>query len=162
MSEERKVQEILARYVRATDARDGVVQGSLFTDYATVQIYTKTGPDSYEAVGEPLVGGDGVRYAVEHFMAPHPELGSSHHVTLDHLIDVDGDQAHCNAQFVVFKVRGDARPTGGWPAGVFGAQGSVRPIESGYYDTDLRRIDGEWKIVAHRVLMDLPMALPGA
>jgi hypothetical protein len=148
--------------VRSTDARDGVAQGSLFTDDATVQIYTKTGPGAYEPVGEPLIGGDGVRYAVEHFMAPHPELGSSHHVTADHLIDVDGEQAHLNAQFVVFEVRGDPRPPGGWPDGAFGAQGSVRPIESGYYDTDLSRVDGEWKIVHHRVLMDLPMALPSA
>jgi hypothetical protein len=38
----------------------------------------------------------------------------------------------------------------------------VRPIESGYYDTELRRVEGEWKIVHHCVLMDLPVALPGA
>jgi hypothetical protein len=162
MSDERDVQEILARYVRATDDRDGVAQGSLFTADATVQIYTKTGPGSHEPVGDPLIGGEGVRDAVEHFMVPHPERGSSHHVTADHLIAVDGDRAHVNAQFVVFEIRGDARPPGGWPDGAFGAQGSVRAIESGYYDTDLRRIDGAWKIVHHRVLMDLPVAIPGA
>jgi hypothetical protein len=162
MSDERKVQEVMARYVRATDARDGVAQGSLFTDDATVQIYTKTGPETYEPVGEPLIGGDGVRYGVENFMAPHPTLGSSHHVTADHLITIDGEQAHLNAQFIVFEVRGDARPAGGWPDGAFGAQGSVRPIESGYYDTDMIRVAGEWKIVGHRVLMDLPLAFPDA
>jgi hypothetical protein len=42
------------------------------------------------------------------------------------------------------------------------AQGTVRPIESGYYDTDLRRMAGERKIVRHRVLLDMPMAIPGA
>jgi len=162
MSEEQKVREVLARYVRATDARDGVAQGSLFTDDAIVQICAKTGPESYEPVGAALIGGDGVRSAVEQFMAPHPELGSSHHVTADHLIAINGERAHLNAQFIVFEVRGDVRPAGGWPAGVFGAQGSVRPIESGYYDTELRLVDGEWKIVGHRVLMDLPVALPGA
>jgi hypothetical protein len=36
------------------------------------------------------------------------------------------------------------------------------PIESGYYDTDLRRVDGEWKIVKHSVLMDMPIAVPAA
>nr|WSY54196.1 nuclear transport factor 2 family protein [Streptomyces sp. NBC_00886] len=162
MSDERKVQEILARYVRATDRRDGKSQGALFTDDATAQIFTKTGPDAYEPVGEPIIGGAGVAYAVDNFMAPHPEGGSSHHVTADHLIEVDGDRAHMNAQFVVFEVRATSRPAGGWPEGVFGAQGTVRPIESGYYDTDLRRIDGEWKIVRHRVLMDMPIAIPGA
>jgi hypothetical protein len=67
-----------------------------------------------------------------------------------------------NAQFVVFEVRATARLAGGWPEGAFGAQGTVRPIESGYYDTDLRRVDGEWKIIQHRVLMDMPIAIPGA
>jgi hypothetical protein len=160
MDDERRVQQVLAHYVRATDARDGVAQGALFTDDATVQIYQKTGPGAYEPVGDPLIGGAGVRYAVENFMAPHPELGSSHHVTADHLTDVDGDTAHMNAQVIVFEVRGHARPAEGWPAGARGAQGTVRPIESGYYDTDLARVDGEWKITHHRVLLDQPIALP--
>jgi hypothetical protein len=116
MSEERKVQEVLARYVRATDQRDGKAQGALFTDEAVVQLYTKTGRDSYEPFGPPLVGGAGVEYAVTNFMSAHPEGGSSHHTT----------------------------------------------FESGYYDTDLRRVDGEWKIVKHSVLLDMPFAVPAA
>jgi ketosteroid isomerase-like protein len=161
-SDERKVQEVLARYVRATDRRDGKAQGALFTDDAIVRIYARTGADSYETFGEPLIGGAAVQYAVEHFMAPHPEGGSSHHTTSDHIIEVDGDRAHMNAQFIVFRTRASARPADGWPDGTFGAQGSVEPIESGYYDTDLRRIEGEWKIVRHHVLMDMPIAVPGA
>ncbi|MEH0986250.1 nuclear transport factor 2 family protein [Micromonospora sp. CPCC 205556] len=162
MNDERRVQQVLARYVRATDRRDGRAQGALFTDDAIVQIHTRTGPDSYEPVGEPLIGGAGVEYAVTNFMPPHPPGGASHHTTSDHIIDIDGDRAHLNAQFIVFEVRAAARPADGWPAGVSGAQGSVRPIESGYYDTALRRIDGEWKIVHHRVLLDMPIALPGS
>ncbi|MDX3854007.1 nuclear transport factor 2 family protein [Streptomyces sp. AK02-01A] len=162
MSEERKVQEVLARYVRATDRRDGKAQGALFTDDAVVRIHIKTGPDRYEPFGEPLIGGAGVEFAVTNFMSPHPEGGSSHHTTSDHIIEIDGDLAHLNAQFVVFAVQASARPADGWPAGVSGAQGTVRSIESGYYDTELRRIDGEWKIVKHRVLMDMPIAVPGA
>ena len=118
MSDERKVQEVLARYVRATDRRDGKTQGGLFTDEAVVQIYTKTGPDSYEPFGEPLIGGAGVEYAVTNFMSAHPEGGCSHHTTLDHIIDVDGDHAHLNAQFIVYRVQASARPAEGSPAGV--------------------------------------------
>jgi hypothetical protein len=162
MSDERKVQEVLARYVRATDRRDGKAQGALFTDQAVVQIYTKIGPDTYEPFGTPLVGGAGVEYAVTNFMSPHPEGGSSHHTTFDHIIKVVGDRAHLNAQFIVYKVQASARPAEGWPTGVSGAQGTVGPIESGYYDTDLRRADGGWKIVKHSVLMDLPIAVPAA
>jgi hypothetical protein len=36
------------------------------------------------------------------------------------------------------------------------------PIESGYYDTDLQLIDGQWKITGHQVLLDMPVAFPGA
>ncbi|MDX2646666.1 nuclear transport factor 2 family protein [Streptomyces sp. PA03-1a] len=158
----REVREVLARYVRATDRRDGKGQGALFTDDAVVQIYARTGTAGHEPVGEPLIGGAAVAYAVEHYMAPHPEGGAGHHVTADHLVEVDGDRAHMNAQFVVFRTRAAARPAGGWPAGAFGAQGTVEPVESGYYDTDLHRVDGVWKIVHHRVLMDMPIALPGA
>ncbi|MEV5177329.1 nuclear transport factor 2 family protein [Streptomyces flaveolus] len=161
MSNERKVQEVLARYVRATDARDGRAQGALFTDDAVVQIRTKNGQGVYEPFGEPLIGGAAVQHAVENFMEPHPAGGSSHHTTSDHIIEVDGDTAHLNAQFIVFRVRARLRPETGWPVDAFGAQGTVEPIESGYYDTHLRRVGGEWKIVRHEVLMDMPMAVPG-
>ncbi|HTF48357.1 MAG TPA: nuclear transport factor 2 family protein [Pseudonocardia sp.] len=121
MGKRSRIQEVLARYVRATDARDGAAN----------------------------------------FMAPHPPLGSSHHVTADHMIEVDGDTARLNAQYVAFEVRGGAPPAGGWPAGALGVQGTVRPIEVGYYDTELRLVHGAWKITRH-VLQDLPFALPDA
>jgi hypothetical protein len=161
MSDERRVQDVMARYVRATDRRDGKTQGALFTDDAVVQIYAKSGPDSYEPFGGPLIGGTGVEYAVTKFMSAHPEGGSSHHTTFDHIIDVDGDRAHLNAQFIVYQVQASARPADGWTTGESGVQGAIRPIESGYYDTDLRRVDGEWKIVKHSVLMDMSIAVPG-
>ncbi|MEV4320332.1 nuclear transport factor 2 family protein [Actinocrispum sp. NPDC049592] len=142
MTDEREVQEVLAHYVRATDRRDGKAQGALFTDDAVVQIYAKTPSGDYEPVGGPLIGGSGVEYAVANFMPPHPPGGSSHHTTTDHLVQVDGDGAHLNAQFIVFEVR----------------PGAIRPIESGYYDTELCRIDGGWKIVRHHVLMDVPVS----
>jgi hypothetical protein len=162
MSDVRKIQEVLARYVRAADRRDGKAEGALFTDEAVVQIYTKTGPDDYEPFGQPLIGGTGVEFAMTNFMRPHPAGGSSHHTTFDHIVDVDGDHAHLNAQFIVYNVQASERPAEGWPTGVSGAQGTVRPIESGYYDTDLQRVDGEWKIIKHDVLMDMPIAVPQA
>ncbi|MCZ4604437.1 nuclear transport factor 2 family protein [Streptomyces sp. Lzd4kr] len=161
MSDERRIQEVLARYVRATDQRDGKAQGALFTDDAVVQSFSRTGPGGHEPVAPPLIGGAAVAYAVDNYMAPHPAGGSSHHVTADHIIEVDGDRAHMNAQFVVFRIQAAARPESGWADGTFGAQGTVQPIESGHYDTDLRRIDGGWKIVAHRILLDMPYVIPG-
>ena len=124
--------------MRATDRRDGAAQGDLFTDDAVVRILV-----GGEPIAEPLIGGAGVRFAVENWMAPHPEGGASHHVTADPLIEVDGDEAHYHAQVIVFEIR----------------PGSIRPTESGYYDTDLRRVDGTWKIVRHDVLLDFPITL---
>src|SRR5882757_11491691 len=78
MDERSRIQEVLARDVRATDARDGAGQGALFTDDAVVRIFSKTAAESHTEVGEPLIGGAGVEFAVTNFMAPHPALGSSH------------------------------------------------------------------------------------
>lgn len=139
------VRAVLGRYVRATDHRDGAAQGALFTDDAEVRIFTRSSDGTYEPVGEPLIGASGVKWAVENIMEPHPPGGSSHHMTADHLIEVDGDAAHLSAQFVVFQSR--ALP-----------ERSLLPIESGYYDTDLRKVDNEWRIIRHHVLLDLPLA----
>jgi hypothetical protein len=162
MDERSRIQEVLARYVRATDARDGAGQGALFTDDAVVRIFSKIADGSHAEVGEPLIGGAGVEFAVTNFMPPHPPLGSSHHVTADHIIEFDGDTARLNAQYVVFEIQGAPRPDGGWPPDTLGVQGTVRPIESGYYDTELRLIDNAWKITRHHVLQDLPFARPDA
>ncbi|WP_326565431.1 nuclear transport factor 2 family protein [Amycolatopsis rhabdoformis] len=142
MTPERAVQEVLARYVRATDARDGAAQGALFTEDAQVHVHVRTGPGTYKPLGDPIIGSAGVQHAVEHLMLPHPEGGTGHHVTADHLIEVNGDRAHLSAQYVVFEVRSLPHQ-------------AIRPIESGYYDTELMLIDGTWKITRHDVLGDL-------
>lgn len=38
------------------------------------------------------------------------ETNQPHHTTHDHIIDVNGDDATLDAQFVVFEVRGEERP----------------------------------------------------
>jgi len=54
MSEERAVQQVLARYVRGTDARDGAAVAAVFTEDGRVEIsYNNSGKS--EALGE-LVG----------------------------------------------------------------------------------------------------------
>ncbi len=63
---------------------------------------------------------------------------------------------------ITYNVVGDARPAEGWPEGTLGVQGKITPIESGYYQPLLQKTDGEWKIVKHRILMDMPMVIPGA
>lgn len=159
MSEERAVQQVLAKYVRGSDTRDGAAVAALFTQTGRVEIsYNNSG--KLEPVGE-LVGLEAIATAVSQMMRPHPAHGSSHHTTHDHIIEVDGNNATIDAQFVVFEVRGKERPATGWPEGAFGAQGTVTAIESGYYRPILRRVDGVWKIETLRIAMDLPLAFPG-
>lgn len=49
----------------------------------------------------------------------------------DHIVEIDGERAHLNAQFVVFQVRAAARPAYGRPTRASGTQGTVQPVESG-------------------------------
>lgn len=160
MSDERSVQQVLARYVRAADARDGVAMSALFTVDARVVICVRDAGEP-QKVAE-LVGAEAIGGAIAGMMAPHPPRGWSHHTTHDHIIEVDGDDATVDAQFVVFNTVGDERPAEGWPAGASGAQGTITPIESGYYRPRMRRIDGRWQIVHHTIVLDQPMAFPEA
>jgi hypothetical protein len=104
------------------------------------------------------VGRETIAAAVSQMMKLHPSRGWSHHTTHDHIIDVNGDGATLDAQFVVFEVRGKERPAAGFPEGAFGAQGTVQPIEAGYYRPVLRRVDGGWKITTMRITHNIPYA----
>jgi SnoaL-like domain len=159
MTDERAIQQVLAKYVRGADTRDGAAVAAQFASNGRVEIlYNNAG--KLEPIGE-LVGQEAIAGAVSNMMQPHPPLGWSHHTTHDSIIEVNGDEAQIDAQFVVFNVVGKERPADGWPAGAFGAQGTVTPIESGYYRSSLHRVDGVWKFETLRIVMDLPLAFPG-
>jgi hypothetical protein len=157
MSAENEIREILSRYTRAADRRDGEALAALFASDAVVEVHLH-GPDGLddgELLGK-LTGAEQVEMAMTRAMAPHPPLGWSHHTTYDHLVSVDGDEASIEAQFITFNVVGTRKPEGGWPAGTFGAQGTITPIESGYYRFTFRRTDGAWKIRHQDVIHDIP------
>ena len=117
----------------------------------------------YNNAGTPvllgeLVGSEAIGAAVTNLMKPHPPRGWSHHTTHDPIIEVKGDTATLDAHFVVFNIAGAEKPEGGWPEGAFGAQGSITPIESGYYRPILKKVDGRWMIAHHRIYHDIPYA----
>ncbi len=160
MSDRSDVIEVLARYVRAADHRDPKAMAGIFLPDATVEIfYSNRG--AHSKLGE-LSGSETIGNAVRDMMAPHPERGWSHHTTFDHIVTIDGDEATIDAQFIVYNTVGLERPVGGWPAGASGAQGTITPIESGYYRPRLRRVNGVWRIARHMIVHDLPMAFPSA
>ncbi|HMH69575.1 MAG TPA: nuclear transport factor 2 family protein [Pinirhizobacter sp.] len=158
MSDELAVQQVLAHYVRAHDRRDGAAMGALFTPEARVTIFYSHTPDGKpEMIGE-IAGREAIAGAVTHMMKPHPPRGWSHNATDGLLVDIDGDRATVDAQFMVFSILGDTKPASGWPAGAAGAMGTITPIESGYYHQKLVRVDGQWLIEWLQVRHNLPFA----
>lgn len=155
MSDENEITQIVSRYTRAADRRDGQALAQLFEPDAAVEIHYHRGPDGNEVLGT-ISGGAQIAAAMSTAMAPHPPLGWSHHTTYDHLVSIDGDQADIETQFITFDVVGAGKPEAGWPAGTFGAQGTIKPIESGYYRFTLRRTDGAWRIRHLDVVHDIP------
>jgi hypothetical protein len=158
MSAEDEIRELVSRYTRAADRRDGETLAELYEADAVVEIHYR-GPDGTELLGT-LSGGAQIAAAMSAppsgTMAPHPPLGWSHHTTYDHLVSVDGDEAGIDTQFITFDVVGTPKPEGGWPVGTFGAQGTIKPIESGYYRFAFRRTDGAWHISHQDVTHDIP------
>jgi SnoaL-like domain len=158
MSDELAVQQVLSHYVRAHDRRDGDAMAALFTPQARVTIFYNNPPHGApELLGE-LVGREAIAQATAHMMKPHPARGWSHNATSGLLVEIDGDRATVDALFMVFNVVGDAKPDSGWPAGAAGAQGTITPIESGYYTQNLVRVDGQWLIESLQVRHNLPFA----
>jgi hypothetical protein len=156
MSDEREIQQVFARYVRAADNRNGAAMSAIFLPDGKVEIfYNNAGTP--ELIGE-LVGQEAIGTATTTMMKPHPPRGWSHHTTHDPIIEVHGDTGTLDVQFVVFNVVGAEKPEGGWPEGAAGAQGTITPIESGYYRPILKKVDGRWMMAHHRIYHDLPMA----
>ncbi len=154
MSDQHEVQQVLARYVRATDERDGAAVASLFLPDGTIEIYCR-GNERPKLLGV-LCGPEAVARAVGKSVQPFPTLGWSHHTTHDHISDIDGDQAHIDAQFMVFTIIEPESYDGGTPAGVAGARGTITPVGSGYYRPTLLRVRGRWKFATLRIFHDLP------
>ncbi|WP_162641695.1 nuclear transport factor 2 family protein [Streptosporangium sp. 'caverna'] len=155
MSDRHEIQDVLSRYVRATDEGNGVAQAKLFTDEGMIRFFGRSGTGQYLQAGEPLVGATDIRHSVENRRLR--ERTYLHHVTTDHIIEVDGGEATMNAQFVVWSAVAEPEPPDGrWP-GPPGVRGGIAPIMIGFYDSALRRSDGAWKFTRLDVMHSLPV-----
>jgi hypothetical protein len=154
------VQQVLSQYVRDTDHRDGTDLSKLFTPQGTVDIMAKNATGNYQPVGSPLVGRAAIANAVTNLQTPVGGLTSQLHATSDPLVEVHGNTAHLNVEFLTYDIQGATEPATGWPAGTAGAQGTIKPIEVGYYDATFQRVGGSWEISDLRILHDLPVVIP--
>ncbi|MFJ8555034.1 nuclear transport factor 2 family protein [Streptomyces sp. NPDC093676] len=160
MTDREEIIEVLARYVRANDTRSGTSLVHLLTEDVLIEILQHDGKGGRVPLAEPMRGRDTLVDVYDNLMPAHERGHWSHHVTSDHLVTVDGDHGSLNAQFMMFRVAGTPKPSEGWPDGTFGAQGVITPEESGYYESDLVRKDGTWRIAHHRIIHDMPFVVP--
>ncbi|MFD9669921.1 nuclear transport factor 2 family protein [Rhodococcus sp. NPDC059968] len=158
MNDRQDILEVLARYVRAFEKRDGDALAALFAPDGELQVFSRYGREEYVALDADRVGDDALRAMVNSGTLP-PGRGM-HYLTTDHIVDITGDEATLQAQFVVVGSNANPRPENGWPAGADLMQGKLAPIMIGHYESRLRKIGDSWLFTRHQVKHSLPMALP--
>ncbi|SCL34043.1 SnoaL-like domain-containing protein [Micromonospora rhizosphaerae] len=140
MSDEHQVQQVLARYARAVNRRDGAALAMLFDVDGRVDIGWDNAGTLETLI--TLTGHQEIADAVANKKFPPGARGRA--LIHGHIIEVNGDRASLEALFEEFVVRpGDEfRP------------GRSTIEESGEYRSTLRRNDGQWKLVHHQVVLD--------
>jgi hypothetical protein len=124
MSNRNQIREIAARNNRNADWRDGETMATLDEPDAIVEIHYHE-PSGTQSLGlGTLSRGAQITAAMRTAIVPpaNDDLGS---------IDGqgDGDEASIVTQFITFDVVGTRESESGWPAGTFGTQGVINPIE---------------------------------
>jgi hypothetical protein len=158
MGDRNEILEVLARYVRALEERDGKAVVALFAPDGEFTLFGRYGRDDYVDAGVHVVGRDNIRAMVEIDSMP-PGRGM-HYLTSDHIVEISGDEASMSAQFVAVESNANLRSESRWSTATNIVQGTLALTMIGHYDSRLRRIDGRWVFTVHRVKHSLPIALP--
>jgi uncharacterized protein (TIGR02246 family) len=112
-----EIRQLLARYCHAGDSLDSDAFADCFTDDAVII-----------ANGVRSVGQDAVRASVE-AMRPVYAATPLRHVTVNIVIDIDGDEAQASSYYMLFLTGADPRV-----------------LAIGTYRDRLRRVDGRWRL----------------
>ena len=150
--------EALARYARALESRDGETLATLFAPDGKVEVFSRYGSEAYESQDVDMNGRDQIRGMLANGTMP-PGRGMSY-MTTDHIVEITGDVARLQAQFLVISSVAKPRPEGGWPSGAELMQGALSLIMIGHYESLLRKSGGQWLFTRHRVKHSLPMSRP--
>ena len=160
MDDRVEIIEVLARYARALESRDAEAFATLFDPDGKVEVFSRYGSEEYEPQDVDMNGRDQIRGMVANSAMP-PGRGMSY-MTTDHIVEITGDVARLQAQFLVISSVANPRPDGGWPSGAELVQGALSLIMIGHYESLLRKSGGQWLFTCHRVKHSLPMSHPPA
>jgi hypothetical protein len=158
MSDRDEITEALSRYARALEDRNGEAVAALFAPNGTFQLFGRNGRDEYVAQTK-VAGRDNIRAMIERGSLPPGHY--MHYMTGDHIVDITGDEASLQAQFVAVESSTGIQSESKWTVGASMLQGSFALTMIGRYESRLRRIEGRWLFTVHRVKHNLPLtALP--
>ncbi|MEO3781178.1 nuclear transport factor 2 family protein [Micromonospora sp. B11E3] len=138
--DELDVLKTLSRLARAQDDRDREAYVSCFTD--TVLLTRSAVLEGWQPKEIPAAE------LADLYFAELKKYDAGQHMVFNHLIDVDGDEATCEADLHAVAVRtedGRARTT----------------FLAGRYDLRLRRVDGRWLIHQRAVTVRFQGEYPG-
>lgn len=153
MSDRTEIIELLGRYIRALEERDGKAIAELFVPDGEFRLYGRPGSGEFSQRGSAVVGRENIRALFASGSRP-PRRGF-HYLTSDHVVDFDGDRARLSAQFVAVESSADVPADVGWTLGSAMLRGTLAVSMMGRYESDLQRIDGRWLFAIQRVKHNL-------
>ena len=115
------IKELFGRYAHAIDTGDSEGWAAVFTEDGQYELFGNT-TKGRPAIAAAIAGRTGDR--------PH-----SQHRMANHVISIDGDTAHSVCEFCVIAER----------------QGRIDTITAGFYEDDLKRVDGQWLIARRQI-----------
>jgi hypothetical protein len=149
MSDRVEIVEVLARYVRAMERRDGDALAELFTPDGAFALFGRNSDGEYVPSGADVIGRDRIRAMVEGGALP-PHRGMQY-LTTDHIVEIEGATASLEAQFTAVETDADIPAEVGWSTGARLLQGSLAVTMLGRYESELTKIDGCWLLAKHHV-----------
>ena len=153
MSARAEIIELLGRYIRSLEDRDGKAIAALFVPDGEFRLYSRPGSGDFAPSSFGAAGRDNIRALFESG-SRQPGHGL-HYLTSDHIVDVDGDKATITAQFVCVESNAEIQSNFEWALGATMLRGTLALTMMGRYESELRRIDGRWLFTIHRVKHNL-------
>jgi 3-phenylpropionate/cinnamic acid dioxygenase small subunit len=128
-----RIRNLLFGYAEAIDAGDLAALRDLF-EHAVVEL------DGGATWRGRKVGGDDAQPALWRATASGGGPKGTKHLVSNVIVDIDGDRASTRSSFAVLQATDSL---------------ALQPIISGRYHDGFRRIDGEWRFVSRRYIVDL-------